>query len=50
MFLVEHTNHVPARLLMLDGMIATLGPVQHDFVRLAIGISYVLHVKDSIAA
>ena len=48
--LVEHTNHVPARLLVHHHIIAALVLVKQDFMRPAVGPSNVLHVEHSSAA
>ena len=48
--LVEHTNHVPARLLVHDNMIAALVLFKQDFMRPPVGFSNVLHVVHSSAA
>ena len=47
---VEHTNHVPARLLVHHNIIAALLLVKQDFMRPAVGFSHVLHVEHSSAA
>ena len=47
---VEHTNHVPARLLVHHNIIAALLLVKQDFMRPAVGFSHVLHVGHSSAA
>ena len=48
--LVEHTNHVPARLLVHQNIIAALVLFKQDFMRPAVGPSNVLHVEHSSAA
>ena len=48
--LVEHTNHVPARLLVHHNIIAALLLFKQDFMRPAVGSSNVLHVVHSSAA
>ena len=48
--LVEHTNHVPARLLVHQNIIAALVLFKQDFMRPAVGPSSVLHVEHSSAA
>ena len=48
--LVEHTNHVPARLLVHHNIIAALVLFKQDFMRPAVGPSSVLHVEHSSAA
>ena len=48
--LVEHANHVPARLPVHHNIIATLLNVHQHFMRRAVGSSNVLHVVDSGAA
>ena len=47
--LVEHTNHVPARLPVHHNVVATLLLVKQNFVCPAIGSSNILDVVDSIA-
>ena len=49
-FLVEHANHVPARLLVHHNMIAALVLFKQDFMRPPVGFSNVLHVVHSSAA
>ena len=48
-YLVEHANHVSARLLVHDNVIATLLLVKQDFMLPAVGTSNVRHVVDSSA-
>ena len=48
--LVEHANHVPARLLVHHNVIATLLRVKQHFMRPAFGSSNVRHVVHSGAA
>ena len=48
--LVEHAHHVPARLLVHDNIIATLHPVQQNFMRPGIGSPNILSVVDARAA
>ena len=50
LFMVENANHVSARLLVHDNIIATLLTLHQDFMRPAIGSSNVLHVVDSSTA